>query len=1494
MHLFDMSTQNLTQIENLVNQESIPWNAETLGDYGKYLDDFFFDNQHTSLNVSKGGKEVKSSDGYKYISIEEGTLNSYEVKAYIFEHSKDGDTKRELVLEIALVNPSPLLTFLKAIHGEPDNFIEHALLANQGNPLLKTFGYSAAGHYKLCLSTTENLPNFVELPNNFEGIKSGLNIPVTSTFAAIPASILSLLSINNSQDFMLNLYPSENGEAIATLYKSIGVSTGNLAGFSLDFSQVGVSFSLFRMFSRLPEFSLLGNLNLGGSTLNWEADLDITHKALRVTLTEFPSFEEAVTKFGFSGIEKYFNTPIETLGELRIEALTFEIALEGTPSLYKVEATIGTEDEVTIIPNIIKTKLGLDIQIYQPLNKKLQDVSARLFGQWALGSTYFDTYLSYPEFLFAMQMGLGQSLDTRAFTRKILPGVPLPPIQLLDLDIEGNLKDKSFEASLGAALDWELKFTDDESLSIEDINFEIFYEDNKVQDVALVGRFKFIDLYFQVQGHYAAQGGGLLEASTQAGETIPIGTLIEKLALKFGDITLPEFLADSTLQDVSMSLKTASKDMAFWGTMMFPVTDQKDVTLALKTEFTHLHNGHLQKTFAGHIILKLSEERRLIFDLKFQDSLMLAAYHEAQPTPISLAGLLAQAGIEGIPDTLEISLRDAVLVHTKENESKNLFVVNVDGGLNLSHLPLIGKMLPADQNVVLNVQLMFAQAKNHIPANSFFNKDEVKIINGLLPEGIAPIGEEEIKQDKTIEAKLQIGQIAIPMELPLEFNANASPSANSTDSPLLINQSPDASQEETTTTKWFDLQKKIGPIHFNRLGVGYQNGDIKFSIDASFALSALTIELMGLSVSSSLAEFKPHFDLRGLGIDFKNDTLEISGALLRQKVKEANSEESYDEYDGQALLKTAEFTLGALGSYAKVQGHPSLFMYASLNKPIGGPAAFFVTGLSAGVGYNRSLKMPSIHQVAQFPLVAQAGEAIPKDAGKDYLTAKLEALHQYLPPTIGHMFLVAGVSFTSFELVKTNLILNASFGNRFELDLLGMSTLVVPPDPGDSDPLAVIQMAIKGVFVPEEGVAQLRAALTPDSYVLSKKCHLEGEFAAYMWFKGAHKDDFVITMGGYHPLFQKPAHYPTVPRLTFDWQVDDDIDVKGDMYFALCAHALMAGGHLEATYHSGHLKAWFKAGADFMIAWQPYHYDASMYVDIGASYTYHFFGTHHITVDVGADLHLWGPEFGGHARIHIWKFHLNVNFGDQSSKELEAITWEEFKGFLPAKDKLLSVRVSKGVVIQGQDDTHLGSINAKEFTLMIESFVPSKTLKTDLSWKEGGNRTWDDKFGIAPMEKVDEKVTSTLTIQLQYNDSGVWGDYSDHIEQEIITKKVPAALWGTKLKPDVNDPEFVENAFVGLKIIGKESEGGVSTPISRDAIKYETNTLNNAIKWEGANDFEADTSATKEDINQSIVNDEQSKNRNDLLALLDVDVSNIDLSNKVANDFILTPQVTTI
>src|SRR6185295_14132242 len=239
----------------------------------------------------------------------------------------------------------------------------------------------------------------------------------------------------------------------------------------------------------------------------------------------------------------------------------------------------------------------------------------------------------------------------------------------------------------------------------------------------------------------------------------------------------------------------------------------------------------------------------------------------------------------------------------------------------------------------------------------------------------------------------------------------------------------------------------------------------------------------------------------------------------------------------------------------------------------------------------------------EFPLVKQAIDGR-KGAPSGVMEA-LKSLRNDVPPSVGDIFLAIGVRFNSFKLVDSFALLTFEFGNRFIVNLLGISTAVVPRESGVT-PLAQVQIAWKATYDPDEGCLAIDARLTPNSYILSKDCHLSGGYAFYSWFKGPNRGDFVQTLGGYHPDFEKtmPAHYPKVPRLAFDWRVSNSLTIQGDAYYALTGSALMAGGHLEVLFRQGELRAWLKLEANFLIAWKPYQYKANVSVSVGASYTF--------------------------------------------------------------------------------------------------------------------------------------------------------------------------------------------------------------------------------------------------------------------------------------------------
>jgi len=814
-----------------------------------------------------------------------------------------------------------------------------------------------------------------------------------------------------------------------------------------------------------------------------------------------------------------------------------------------------------------------------------------------------------------------------------------------------------------------------------------------------------------------------------------------------------------------------------------------------------------------------------------------------------------------------------------------VFAVDIPLDLKFSEAPVLGDNLHIDPPVGIDELQIVVTSKA-------LADEEVQNLNTLVKEAfnVEPLIPRSLTKGLTIAAKLQMGGTR---ELVLPVSGGAKPEEGR----LLAGDSP----QYQADPKWFELKKTFGPVYFDKIGVQYQNATLRFLLNAALSVAGLTLSVDGLSVGSTLTKFDPEFDLRGLGIDYKAGDVQIGGAFLRtRKPGEQGKPDTYS-YDGAAVIKTKQFTLSAIGSYTTLQDQPSLFIYAFLNYPLGGPSFFFVTGLAAGFGYNRRLIAPPIEKVAEFPLIRQAMGKAPEP--KDVTTA-LTTLRNDIPPSLGSIFLAVGVKFNSFKLVDSFALLTIEFGNDVAINLLGISKAVVPtPVNGDKavTPLAQVEIAWKASFNPNDGCLGIDARLTPNSYILSKDCRLTGGYAFYSWFTGPHAGDFVQTLGGYHPKFDIPAHYPRVPRLAFDWRVSNALTIQGDAYYALTGSALMAGGHLEVLYRQGELRAWLKVGADFLIAWKPYHYDASLYVNVGASYTFDIdllFGHVRttISVDVGAQLHLWGPEFSGTATIDLSVISFTIAFGAGASQTLDKIgSWAVFQeSFLPAKGQVCSISLRDGLVRKieaGGKDRWI--INPKNFALVVDSAVPFKTAPPPIA---GGRDLADGatkNFGVAPMAVAANDLTSNFTVTIRRGRDVVNRDF----DYSAIKKQVPAGLWGEDNKPDLGGKGFFEDVASGVEVTPRKQPARreIAT-IDLSVFKF-TDTVYKrggdptAFIWEKVSAFQPvdrpNPRDRRDDIRKGV---EANPTRESLLKAMGVKVT-VNIRKEVADEFVGAPQV---
>ena len=1039
-----------------------------------------------------------------------------------------------------------------------------------------------------------------------------------------------------------------------------------------------------------------------------------------------------------------------------------------------------------------------------------------------------ELHARWPDYAVSGILREGQEIPLRALLAEF--GVPAGKhpdaltINELSLQAEPIFTPRSFSLSLGVANVWEIELGKDaqgngKSFKIEQINVYADYQGGdeghmtgRLLGQAAIGNQEFLLSAQASNQGWAFSGSTYPKDDTQSG--LKAGEWLETLATELGlaKAALPQQVHDFEITRIALELHTANNDLRF--TLACKTTldgSGTELDAELTVHYARQASSGYQLEIEGHLTVGY-RHFDLFFDKSGGDTRLLAIYASQHKDALDLGALLTElTGSSSVPK-LEIELSaielalDTGITAKVNNKDVSAFLLNVDmgGSLNLADLPLVGAILQGDKSVLMALQVLYSRIA--LPKNN----ELLGAINSHLAEGVTPIpADKDIAAGFRLSPRLQIGDTHYDLELPVSANADSGQlTENGSAAGGAIAPASNDAATNAGDASWFPIQKQLGPVYLSRIGGRYADDKLTFLIDAALSLGPLTFSMDGLSVSTTLPEIKPQFSLNGIGLDVKSGPLEIAGAFLHEVVN------GVDTYSGAAVLRFKELTLSAIGSYAEVNGQKSLFLYAVLNYPIGGPAFFFVEGLAAGFGYNRAFLAPPITGVEHFPLIEEArrGAGLPAD-----VSSEIRKLNQYIPFRSDQYFLVAGIKFNSFRLIDSFAMVAVSFGRHFKIDVLGISTLVLPsPDAGKSvSPIAVVELAIKAVFDPDEGILSVEAGLTPKSFIFHEKCRLTGGFAFYSWFDGPHSGDFVMTLGGYHPHYRVPAHYPRPPRLALNWHYDEHLQLKGDLYSALTPSAVMAGGHLSATYHKGKLEAHFEAGADFLLQWKPYHYEASVYVKVVGTYNHNGWLIKKVPIDVGASLQLWGPDLGGVATVHFLCFSGDIHFGSAVAEPLP-LSWDEFsESFLP--EQVVTSSIASGLVEtikKGQQE--IAVVNPQSLHLVTDSVIPSKRY---VHGNDNGATKTLATFSPAPMKIAATQFESVHTITITIAGGNGVQDVTDNFVITPRAKRLPKAMWedrsawpaGQKANLAQND-ERLDETLSGFDIRAHEPRKPASTP----------------------------------------------------------------------------------
>jgi len=644
------------------------------------------------------------------------------------------------------------------------------------------------------------------------------------------------------------------------------------------------------------------------------------------------------------------------------------------------------------------------------------------------------------------------------------------------------------------------------------------------------------------------------------------------------------------------------------------------------------------------------------------------------------------------------------------------------------------------------------------------------------------------------------------------------------------------------------LQRSFGPVALKDVGIGWQDKErlLLFQLNGGLNLNALKLDLdkltVGVPVNTPGDKSKYKLSLDGFGLGFKSGSVSMAGGFV--KTESEDPENPGTQYNGAVAIQAAKWGITAMGSFASIKDQPSLFIFGVLDAILGGPPVFFVTALAVGFGYNRKIVMPAINQVQNFPFVkAAVNPKLFSDKSNDIL----KQISEFVPPDLGQYWFAAGVKFTSFELLNSFALLAVQFGKKFEVDVLGLTTLQLPKQYADVklSPYVNAQMAIKATFEPEEGILAVQAQLSDNSYVIHPDCKITGGFAYYSWFNGPHSGDFVVTLGGYNKNFDKEAypHYPDVPRLAFNWNVSSSIKFSGDAYFALTPSCVMAGGRLDLTYQEGDLQAWFKAVADFLISWKPFHYDIAIGITVGVSYRVNIAFIHKtITVELGVNVQMWGPKFGGQAEVRLWIISFTVDFGTGKTKvEGDHISWTDFYNYFLTGDEakpevpgmgdanigktrdIISINTSAGLKEKYRaKGIEYWIVDPGTFAFNTESLFPV----TQIIFVNGPAAIECNEFGVKPLGSItlgksDSEFKVTISKYEEKKEEFRALNIKDWVF-EAEPQNVPSAMYGTVAPGKENpDAKMVRNITKGITFAAPPAPK-VTGPVEfgADVIKY--------------------------------------------------------------------------
>jgi hypothetical protein len=1128
------------------------------------------------------------------------------------------------------------------------------------------------------------------------------------------------------------------------------------------------------------------------------------------------------------------------LDDIQLQSISVAVQPAAADPLLSVGATVafapgsGGSHGWAVFDGLIVFQ-GLDVTLtWFP---ELDSVTTQVECSAVLAGGTLEAGIDLPSMDFYCKLKEGTSISITDLVKQVSGGsISMPQVNCTRFAIFGSVPDSQYRFQATVNDDWTFSLGGSKPFGLTQVGMDLTYGPGLSGEV--VGTFVVAGAELEVGAAYdSATPPWTFTGGTVGTQNISITDLVADVLSLFA-ITLPANAPQLTLTNLNISFTTPTHDFEFTAMSSLEV-------LGTTFDFgVEISRSSGTTTFKGYLWIGADA-----FEFDFiggggSPTVLAGSWTASDESGVlDLRAILSglRLDLSGLPSVVDLTLAKALVVYDLTNRTFALvadsekygalafasqaastgtllgFALEATVTIGLSDLPLVGAQLASIETVEVSDFQISATSQPMGPAGATLNgllKQYQPFYPGGLVVPVFPTLPAGGTTEVVFSATLRYGTGSTPLYVPLDGGSvggsrqapAALPAAGGTGTGAGTSAGMgttgvvEASTSTPDGTLWFTLEKSFGPLTLQRIGLHYQSTaqTLWFELDASLGFGPLTLSLMGLGIGSPLTSFEPTFGLDGVGVGYSEPPLTVSGALLNLSPPDGSSV----RFEGEVVVGTGEFSVEALAYYGTTGGFPSMFIFVDVSAALGGPPAFFVTGVAGGFGYNSWINVPTaVSQVPSFPFLAfLPGSTTPQPGifggSSPTPTQVLQTLTTGTPPwvapTAGSLWVAAGVTFTSFELVHSQALLVVEAGQDLIISLLGTSRAQFPQAGGAL--YANVELDLEARLAPLDGVFSIEAVLSPASFLLDRACVLTGGFAFYVWFgNNAHAGDFVLTVGGYHPAFVPPDYYPQVPRVGFHWNLDASINVRGGAYFALTPSVLMAGGELDVTYQSGNLKAWLTAHADALVRWKPFWFDLGIGITVGASYTVNLlFTSHTFSVELGCDLELWGPPTGGVVRVDWAIISFSICFGAERNPDPAPLAWPDVQAMLPnsgtqATPNVLSLNAAAGLVstlqppsppaaqaqpaaaADADDARPTWVVRGSAFTFSTAAPIPASTLAVGETQRFAG-----DAFDVHPLGWTGVNATHEVTFT-----DGKGADLSAAFTVTPTRTDVPASLWGS-------------------------------------------------------------------------------------------------------------------